>query len=68
MHSNVPPELRALLDQERAIPPLSATLRARAMARARASLAGNASSEAAASDATRRVFMGSPIVEAAARR
>ena len=39
MHSNVPPELRALLDQERVIPPLSATLRARAMARARASLA-----------------------------
>jgi len=34
----MPPELRNLLDQERAIPSLSATQRARAMARARAAL------------------------------
>jgi hypothetical protein len=38
MRSPLSPELRALLDQERAIPPVSATLRARAMARAQASL------------------------------
>ena len=34
----ISPEVRALLEQERAIPPLSAPQRARAMARARASL------------------------------
>ena len=38
MRSPVSPELRALLDQERVIPPVSASQRARAMARARASL------------------------------
>ena len=38
MRSDMPPELRTLLDQERAIPPLSAAQRARAMARARAAL------------------------------
>ena len=38
MRSPVSPELRALLDQERVIPPVSATQRARAMARAQASL------------------------------
>jgi hypothetical protein len=36
--SPVSPELRALLDQERVIPPVSAVQRARAMTRARASL------------------------------
>ena len=39
MRSDMPPELRNLLDQERVIPPLSAAQRARAMARARAALA-----------------------------
>ena len=38
MRSDMPPELRTLLDQERAIPPLSAAQRARAVARARAAL------------------------------
>ena len=37
--SPLPPEVRALLDRERDIPPVSASQRARAMARARASLA-----------------------------
>jgi hypothetical protein len=35
----LPPETRALLDQERAIPPVPAVVRARVLARARASLA-----------------------------
>ena len=34
----LPPEVRALLEHERAVPPLSATTRARAIARARAAL------------------------------
>ena len=34
MRSTLPPELRALFDQERVIPPISASQRARAMARA----------------------------------
>lgn len=42
MRSTVSPELRALLDQERVLPPLSASRRARAMARARAALAAPA--------------------------
>ena len=39
MRSEVPPELRALLDKERVIPSLSASQRARALVRARAALA-----------------------------
>ena len=38
MRSDMPPELRTLLDQERVIAPLSTLQRARAMARARAAL------------------------------
>jgi hypothetical protein len=38
MRSDMPPELRTLLDQERVIPTLSASQRARAMVRARAAL------------------------------
>lgn len=47
MRSTVSPELRALLDQERVLPPLSASRRARAMARARAALAAPATATAA---------------------
>ena len=47
MHSDVPPELRALLDKERVIPRLSASQRARAMARARAALAAPVTATAA---------------------
>ncbi len=39
MRSPVSPEVRALLDQERVLPPVSASQRARATARARAALA-----------------------------
>ena len=39
MRSSVSPEVRALLEQERALPPVSAAQRARATARARAALA-----------------------------
>ena len=41
MRPSMPPELRALLDEERGIPRLSASRRARAMARARESLAAS---------------------------
>lgn len=47
MRSDMPPELRNLLDQERVIPPVSAAQRARAMARARASLAAPATGASA---------------------
>ena len=47
MRSDVPPELRALLDKERVIPPLSASQRARAMSRARAALAAPVAATAA---------------------
>jgi hypothetical protein len=55
MRSNVPPELRALLEQERVIPPLSASQRARAMARARAALAAPLEAAAAPVVATSRL-------------
>jgi hypothetical protein len=42
MRSPVSPELRTLLDQERIVPPVSVSQRARAMARARASLESRA--------------------------
>ncbi len=47
MRSDMPPELRTLLDQERVIPPLPSSQRARAMARARAALATPAKATAA---------------------
>src|SRR6185369_4708033 len=48
MRSPVSPELRALLQQERVIPPVSAMQRARALARARASLKSTAVAPVAA--------------------
>ena len=54
MRSPVSPEVRALLDQERVLPPVSAWQRARATARARASLASpSVASTARASAASR---------------
>ena len=47
MRSDVPPELRALLDKERVIPPVSASQRARALARARAALTAPVTATAA---------------------
>jgi len=43
---SLPPEVRALLDREREIPPLPATVRARAIARARAALVAGVSRRA----------------------
>ncbi len=53
MRSNLPPELRSLLDQERVIPSLPAWQRARAMARARAVLGAPVT-------ATARPFVAAP--------
>jgi hypothetical protein len=54
MRSPVSPEIRTLLDQECVIPPVSASQRARAMARARASLESRALSASIASGAAPR--------------
>ena len=54
MRSPVSTELRALLDQERDIPPISAVQRARAAARARAALASPGVAAATPSAATSR--------------
>lgn len=54
MRSPMSPEVRALLDRERAIPPISASQRARALARARAALAAPVAATAAPSVAARR--------------
>jgi hypothetical protein len=52
--SPVSPEVRALLEQERVLPPLSASQRARAMARARAALAAPVVTTSARSTAAPR--------------
>jgi hypothetical protein len=49
------PEARALLDQEREIPPLPATVRARALARARAALVAGTATRRAAPPAAPRL-------------
>jgi len=54
MRSPVSPEVRALLDQERVLPPVSASQRARATARARAALASPAAATVASSGAASR--------------
>jgi len=54
MRSPVSPEIKNLLDRERVIPPISASQRARAMARARASLATAAAIPLVPSGATPR--------------
>lgn len=54
MRSPPSPEVRALLDQERMLPPVSASQRARATARARAALASPVVATAAASGAAPR--------------
>jgi len=54
MRSPVSPEVRALLDQERVLPPVSASQRARATARARAALASPVVATAGPSGAASR--------------
>lgn len=49
----LPPEVRALLDQEREVPPLPATVRARALARARAALVAGVDRRVATAPAPR---------------
>jgi hypothetical protein len=55
MRSQLSPEVRALLDRERAVPPISASQRARAMARARAALAAPVAATPAPSVAAPRI-------------
>ena len=54
----LPPEVRALLDHEREIAPLPATVRARAIARARAALVAGVAGAARESLAPELVFDG----------